>query len=38
MNDFEKVNSVVSPDLDAEGLIKEYIIKESHNFSVAIDS
>ena len=32
------MNSVVSPDLDSEGLIKEYIIKENHNFSIAIDS
>lgn len=38
MNDHPEINTVVSPELDAEGLIKEYVIKESHNFSVAIDS
>lgn len=38
MNEYQQVNSIVSPELDAEGLIKEYVIKESHNFSVAIDS
>ena len=38
MSDHPEVNAVVSPELDAEGLIKEYVIKESHNFAVAIDS
>lgn len=38
MTDFPQINSVVSPELDSEGLIKEYVIKSSHNFSVAIDS
>lgn len=38
MTDFPAINSVVSPELDDEGLIKEYVIKASHNFSVAIDS
>ena len=38
MNEFPIVNSVVNPELDAEGYIKEYVIKGHHNFSVAIDS
>ena len=38
MNDYPIINTVVSPDIDAEGLITQYVIKESHNFSVAIDS
>lgn len=38
MHDHPLVNAVINPELDAEGLIKEYVIKESHNFSVAIDS
>ena len=38
MEEFPAINSVVSPELDADGFIKEYIIKASHNFSVAIDS
>lgn len=38
MNDFPIINSVVSPEIDDEGLIKEYVIKSSHNFAVAIDS
>lgn len=38
MNDFPIVNSLVNPELDAEGYIKEYVIKSDHNFSVAIDS
>lgn len=38
MNEYPIINSVVNPDLDAEGYIKEYVIKANHNFSVAIDS
>ena len=38
MNEFPIVNSVVNPELDGEGYIKEYVIKKDHNFSVAIDS
>ena len=32
------VNSIVNPEMDSEGLIKEYVIKKDHNFSIAIDS
>ena len=38
MNEFPEVNSVVNPEIDSEGYIKEYVIKKDHNFSVAIDS
>lgn len=38
MKDYPIVNSVVNPELDAEGYIQEYVIKNDHNFSVAIDS
>lgn len=38
MKDYPIVNSVVNPELDAEGYIQEYVIKHDHNFSVAIDS
>lgn len=38
MNEYPIVNSVVDPELDSEGYIKEYVIKNDHNFSVAIDS
>ena len=38
MNEYPIVNSVVNPELDSEGYIKEYVIKGHHNFSVAIDS
>jgi len=38
MNEFPIINSVVNPDLDSEGYIKEYVIKKNHNFAVAIDS
>ena len=38
MNDFPMINSVVNPEIDAEGYIKEYVIKKDHNFAVAIDS
>jgi 2-oxoisovalerate dehydrogenase E2 component (dihydrolipoyl transacylase) len=38
MNDFPIMNSVVDPAVDAEGYIKEYVIKKDHNFAVAIDS
>ena len=32
------VNLNVNPELDGDGLIKEYVIKKDHNFSIAIDS
>ena len=32
------VNCHINPELDSEGLIKEYVIKKDHNFSIAIDS
>lgn len=38
MVEYPLVNSNVNPELDAEGYIKEYIIKKDHNFSIAIDS
>ena len=38
MLEFPIVNSIVNPELDSDGLIKEYIIKKDHNFSIAIDS
>ena len=38
MNEFPIVNSLVNPELDGEGYIKEYVIKKDHNFAVAIDS
>jgi|TARA_B110000305_G_C19039709_1_gene447587 2-oxoisovalerate dehydrogenase E2 component (dihydrolipoyl transacylase) len=38
MNEFPVVNSIVDPELDAEGYIKSYVRKSDHNFSVAIDS
>lgn len=38
MNEYPEINSIVNPDVDSEGYIKEYIVKSSHNFSVAIDS
>ena len=38
MNEYPIVNSVVNPELDSEGYIKEFVIKNDHNFSVAIDS
>ena len=33
-----QVNININPELDAEGYIKEYVIKKDHNFSIAIDS
>ena len=38
MTEFPIVNSNFNPEIDAEGYIKEYVIKKSHNFSIAIDS
>lgn len=38
MLEYPIINSIVNPDKDSEGLIKEYIIKKDHNFSIAIDS
>ena len=38
MKEYPIVNSVVNPETDSEGYIKEYVIKKDHNFSVAIDS
>lgn len=38
MNEYPIVNTMVNPELDADGYIKEYVIKKDHNFSVAIDS
>ena len=38
MLEYPIINSTVNPEIDSEGLIKEFIIKKDHNFSVAIDS
>lgn len=38
MLEFPLVNTHVDNELDAEGLIQRYVIKKSHNFSIAIDS
>jgi 2-oxoisovalerate dehydrogenase E2 component (dihydrolipoyl transacylase) len=38
MNEFPIINSVVDPELDADGYIKQFVIKNDHNFSIAIDS
>ena len=32
------INSNVNPEVDAEGFVKEFVIKKDHNFSIAIDS
>ncbi len=32
------MNSNINPDVDADGYIKEFIIKKSHNFAIAIDT
>ena len=38
MNEFPMMNSVVDPEVDRDGYIKQYVIKNDHNFSIAIDS
>ena len=38
MEEYPLMNSVVNPEIDSEGYIKEYVIKHDHNFAVAIDS
>jgi 2-oxoisovalerate dehydrogenase E2 component (dihydrolipoyl transacylase) len=38
MEEYPLMNSVVNPDVDSDGYIKEYVIKHDHNFAVAIDS
>ncbi len=38
MLEYPGMNLNVNPELDEEGLIKEYVIKKDHNFSIAIDS
>jgi len=38
MADFPVLNSVVDPELGSVGLIKSYVMKADHNYSVAIDS
>ena len=38
MQDFPLMNSHIDNELDAEGYIKRYVVKNDHNFSVAIDS
>jgi len=36
--EFPELNCNVSPDVDEEGYIKEYVVKRDHNFSIAIDT
>jgi len=36
--DYPVINSVVDPELGDDGLIKSYVVKAEHNFSVAVDS
>ena len=38
MNEYPIINSVIDPELDSQGYIKQYVIKQDHNFSIAIDS
>jgi len=38
MKQYPIINSVVNPEVDSEGYIKEYVVKAHHNFSIAIDS
>jgi len=38
MREHPIINSVVDPELDQEGYIQRYVIRENHNFAVAIDS
>lgn len=38
MLEYPLMNTHVDNDLDAEGYIQRYVIKDDHNFSVAIDS
>ena len=38
MSEFPVMNSHIDNDLDAEGYIQRYVIKNDHNYSVAIDS
>ena len=38
MNEYPIMNSNINPELDAEGYIKEFVIKKDHNFSIAIDT
>ena len=38
MNEYPIMNSIVDPEVDGDGYIKEYVIKKDHNYAVAIDS
>ena len=38
MQEFPEINSHIDNDLDEEGYIQRYVVKHSHNFSIAIDS
>lgn len=38
MNEYPLLNSNINPELDADGYIKEFVIKKNHNFSIAIDT
>ena len=38
MQEYPIMNTHIDNDLDADGYIQRYVIKNDHNFSVAIDS
>ena len=38
LTEFPVINSLVDNDLDEEGYIQRYVIKNDHNFNVEIDS
>ena len=38
MTEYPQVNAMVDNELDKDGFIQRYVIKQDHNFSVAIDS
>jgi 2-oxoisovalerate dehydrogenase E2 component (dihydrolipoyl transacylase) len=38
MIEYPLMNSNINPDVDADGYIKEFVIKKEHNFSIAIDT
>ena len=38
MSEFPQMNAQVDGELDPEGYIQRYVLKEDHNFSIAIDS
>jgi 2-oxoisovalerate dehydrogenase E2 component (dihydrolipoyl transacylase) len=38
MLEHPEINAQVDNELDESGFIKQFVIKKSHNFSIAIDS